>query len=98
MNKKEDPMEKEIKPMLLTTSDNPFNPFTQPVDWEAYDRDHGYHCREYLARVAFVSPDLSDEEYTKEVNAAVISIVDFNSRCGNIGLPEGVSYEIAVEE
>ena len=91
-------MEKEIRPMLLTTSDNPFNPFTQSSDWEAYDRDHGYYCTEYLARVAAVSPELSDEEYTKEVNNAVLSIVEFNNRYGNIGLPDGVSYEIAFEE
>ena len=91
-------MENKIRPMLLTTSDNPFNPFTQPTEWDAYDRDHGYHCKEYLARVALVSPELSDEDYTEAVNAAVISIVDFNSRFGNIGLPDGVTYEMAVEE
>lgn len=91
-------MEKEVKPLLLTTSDNPFNPFTQPVEWEAYDRDHGYYCKEYLARVAVVSPELSEDEYTNAVNEAVISIVEFNDRYGNIGLPDGVTYEMAVEE
>ncbi len=90
-------MENEIKPMLLTTSDNPFNPFTQPTEWEAYDSDHGYHCREYLARVAFVSPDLPDDEYTQAVNDAVLSIIAFNSKYPDPVLPEGVTYEIAVE-
>jgi len=87
----------EIKPMLLTTSDNPFNPFTQPIDWQSFDNEHGYHCTEYLARVAFTSPYLTDEEYTKAVNEAVLSIVEFNSRFKDPILPEGVSYEIAFE-
>lgn len=91
-------MENEIKPMLLTTSDNPFNPFTQPTDWQAYDEDHGYYCNAYLARIASTSPELSDEEYTKEVNSAVLSIVDFNKRFPDPNLPEGVTYEIAIEE
>ena len=84
--------------MLLTTSDNPFNPFTQPIEWEAYDSDHGYHCREYLARVAFVSPDLPDDEYTQAVNDAVLSIIAFNSKYPDPVLPEGVTYEVAVEK
>lgn len=91
-------MEKEIKPILLTTSDNPFNPFTQSEDWEVYDRDHGYFCREYLARVAFVSPDLPDDEYTDEVNKAVLSIIDFNKRYPDPTLPKGVHYIAATEE
>lgn len=91
-------MDSEIRPMLLTTSDNPFNPFTHPTDWEAYDNDHGYYCREYLARVAFTSPDLSDEEYTNAVNAAVLSIVEFGNRFKDPRLPDGVTYEVAIEE
>ena len=91
-------MEEEIRPMLLTTSDNPFNPFTHPVDWRAYDEDHGYYCREYLARIANTSPDLPDDEYTRALNEAILSIVDFNTRYPDPTLPEGVTYQIAVEE
>jgi hypothetical protein len=91
-------MEKEIKPMLLTTSDNPFNPFTQQEDWEAFDRDHGYNCSAYLARVAFTSPDLPQDEYTKAVNDAVLSIIEFSTRYPDPTLPDGVTYEIAFEE
>ena len=91
-------MEKEIRPMLLTTSDNPFNHFTQPVDWRAYDEDHGYYCREYLARVANTSPDLPDDEYTLAVNNAVLEIIRHTSKYPDPVLPEGVTYEIAFEE
>ena len=91
-------MANEIKPILLTTSDNPFNPFTHPVEWRAYDEDHGYYCREYLARVAETSPDLPDEEYTKAVNEAVFNILSHTSKFPDPLLPEGVYYEMAIEE
>ena len=88
----------EVRPMLLTTTDNPFNPFTQPVDWRAFDEDHGYYCREYLARVADTSPDLPDEEYTLALNKAVLSIIEFNDRFKDPRLPEGVDYTFICED
>ena len=45
---------------MLTTEDNPFNPFTQWDDWYFYDLSKGYNTCERLARIAkpgFVLPD-----------------------------------------
>lgn len=38
--------------VMLSTSDNPFNPFTEPRDWFFFDYYHGYNTLGYLARVA----------------------------------------------
>ena len=63
---------------LVTTIDNPFNPFTQFDDWYRFDNDHGYHTCEYLARIAKTSIDLDDEAYANAVNEAVDEIVRLN--------------------
>lgn len=64
--------------IMLTTIDNPFNPFTQWDEWKRFDEDHGYFTCNYLARIAKVSGDLSDMEYEQAVDAAIDEIVKFN--------------------
>ena len=64
-----------IKALMLTTKDNPYNPFTNFDEWFAFDSQKGYHTCSYLARVARTSPDLSDEEETRTINDAITRIV-----------------------
>ncbi len=40
-----------MKSHMLSTSDNPFNPFTHFEEWLAYDTRAGYHCLSLQARV-----------------------------------------------
>lgn len=63
------------KEFMLTTIDNPFNPFDRFDDWYRFDMDHGYNTCGYLARVARVSDALSDADYDDEVNRAIDSII-----------------------
>lgn len=64
--------------VLVTTIDNPFNPFTQFEDWYRFDEDHGYHTCAYLARIADTSYELSDADYEKRIDQAVDEIVEMN--------------------
>ena len=63
---------------MLTTLDNPFNPFVQWDEWQRFDEDHGYHTMSYLARIALLSPDLSTEDYNQAVEDAIDEIVELN--------------------
>ena len=63
---------------MLTTTDNPYNPFTQFDEWNAFDEAKGYYTCNYLARVANVSESLSAEEYDTEINDAIDEIVKLN--------------------
>lgn len=63
---------------MLTTIDNPFDPFTQWDHWKRYDEDKKYYTCNYLARIAKTSDDLSDEENNKEIESAINEIVSFN--------------------
>lgn len=64
--------------MMLTTIDNPFNPFTQWDEWRRYDEDKKYFTCAYLARIAKTSDDLSEEDYNKAIDDAIDEIVSLN--------------------
>ena len=63
---------------MLTTLDNPFDPFTQWTDWQRFDEDNGYNSMNYLARIAILSPDLPLDDYNEAVEAAIDEIVELN--------------------
>lgn len=61
---------------MLTTTDNPFDPFTQYDEWYSFDSRHGYHTPELLARVAIVSDEVSDVDESLEIEEAIDEIVE----------------------
>lgn len=63
---------------MLTTIDNPFDPFTQFDEWFAFDEAKGYHTCAYLARIAKTSDELSEADEEVAVEAAIDEIVKFN--------------------
>ena len=67
-----------MKVCMLTTIDNPFNPFTQFDDWNKFDEQHGYYTNGYLARIAHTSDELSDADYTAEIERAIDEICEYN--------------------
>lgn len=63
---------------MLTTVDNPFDPFTQWDEWFAWDAAAGYHTPGLLARIANVSDDLSDADVNMAIQDAIDEIVKEN--------------------
>lgn len=63
---------------LLTTLDNPFNPFTHYDDWYNYDVTKGYNTCSYLARIVKSSDELSDEDEALAIDQAMDEIVKIN--------------------
>jgi hypothetical protein len=64
--------------LMVTTTDNPFNPFDQFDEWYAYDVGNGYCTSAYLARVVKSSDELSEEQQTQAINDAVVEIASEN--------------------
>ena len=65
---------------MLTTIDNPWNPFTNWDEWFAWDRQAGYDTPGYLARIARTSFDLSDADQEQVISDAINEIVKLNIR------------------
>lgn len=61
---------------MLTTVDNPYNPFTQWDLWYSFDENQkGYCSCEYLDRVSATSDGFSEAENQRELNRAIDWIV-----------------------
>jgi len=63
---------------MLTTVDNPFDPFTQWDEWFAWDMNAGYHTPGLLARVALAPSDLSEADEQQAIQQAIDEIVREN--------------------
>lgn len=63
---------------MLTTSDNPFNPYTHWDEWYAFDVGAGYHTTSYLARVARSSTELSASDQALAIKDAIDEILEYN--------------------
>ena len=63
---------------MLTTVDNPYNPFTDFDEWYAWDARAGYHTLAYLARIVRTSHELSDAYDDAAVESAIDEIVAHN--------------------
>lgn len=63
---------------MLTTEDNPYDPFEQFDEWFAFDEQKGYHTCSYLDRIAKTSINLSDADYEVEIENAIDEICRLN--------------------
>jgi hypothetical protein len=63
---------------MLTTWDNPFDPFTQWEEWYAFDEAAGYHTCALLARIVVTSEEHSDLDHRLALQDAIDEIVNEN--------------------
>jgi hypothetical protein len=63
---------------MLTTTDNPYNPFTQFDLWFQFDISKGYDTCAFIDRVANTSDELTDKENDKEIENAMKEIAKEN--------------------
>lgn len=63
---------------MLSTIDNPFNPFDNFDSWFMYDMDKGYNSCAYLARIGKFSDQLTDQENDEEQERAIDEIVKYD--------------------
>lgn len=62
--------------IMLTTFDNPYDPFDDFVQWFMFDIEKGYYTCSRLARIAKFSEDFSVEEDKRETERAIDEIID----------------------
>jgi hypothetical protein len=63
---------------MLTTVDNPFDPFTQFDEWFHWDEAAGYHTMSLLARLAMVGEDLPEADQNLAIQSTIDEIVAEN--------------------
>lgn len=63
---------------MLTTIDNPFNPFEDYSSWLMFDKEFGYDSAERLARIANLSDDMTQKEVDEEIERAIDEIIKYD--------------------
>ncbi len=63
------------KECMITTTDNPYDYFTQFDQWYMYDISHGHKTCSLLARIAKTSIHLSDFINQLEIERAIDQII-----------------------
>lgn len=74
---------------MLTTVDNPYDPFTRFDEWYSWDAAAGYHTPSFLARIVKSSDELSEADQDLAIERAIDEIVKENV----LGLYRKVSQE-----
>lgn len=69
------------KQFMLTTFDNPFDPFDDFASWLSFDKDHHHDSSELLMRFANLTDDMTDIESNNEIERAIdrIIAIDFQN-------------------
>ena len=63
---------------MLTTVDNPFDPWTDFDEWNAWDLRAGYNTSAFLARVVVMSHELSETQQEDALEDAILEIAEHN--------------------
>lgn len=63
---------------MLTTIDNPFDPFEEFTNWLLFDKEKGYNTCEKLARIAVLPDNLSEKEKNDEIDRAMDEIIKYD--------------------
>lgn len=65
---------------MLTTFDNPYDPFDQFLKWFLFDTEKGYNSCDYLGRIAKTSEEFTDEENNRAIEDAIDEIIKYDFR------------------
>lgn len=63
---------------MLTTVDNPFNPFEDFRSWFLYDIEKGYNSCDYLGRIVNITDDMTQKEINSETERAIDEIIEYD--------------------
>ena len=63
---------------LLTTLDNPYNPFVDFTSWYMFDCEKGHNTSSRLARIANLNSEMTQKERDEEMDRAMNLIVKFD--------------------
>lgn len=66
------------KGYMLTTLDNPFDPFNDFKEWFKFDCEKGHNTSSRLARIANINSEMSQKEIDEEMERAMDLIVKYD--------------------
>lgn len=68
----------KLRKAMITTKDNPYDPFENFSQWFVYDVEKGYNTCAYLGRIVKTSDALSEQENDKIIEEAIDEIIKYD--------------------
>lgn len=66
------------KDVMLTTTDNPYDPFDDFDRWLAFDTEKGYNTCGLVARISKSSSEFSDSMQVDEIEKAIDDFIEID--------------------
>ena len=63
---------------MLSTVDNPYNPFEDFDSWFMFDTEKGYYSCSRLDRIAHFTDDMTQKEIDEETERAIDEIIKYD--------------------
>lgn len=63
---------------MLTTLDNPFDPFNEFTSWYMFDCEKGHNTSSRMARIVNLDPEMSQKEVDEEMDRAMNLIIKYD--------------------
>ena len=79
---------------MITTFDNPYNPFKQFDLWFLYDIEKGYNTCGKLDRLTNISDDMSQKEINDEIDRAMDKLININPELYTFCIPPADKKDI----
>lgn len=78
---------------MLSTDDNPYDPFDNYPQWEAWDRRAGYHTSDFIARIVLATGETSIQLAVQAINNAVDEAVRENVQGNYVKVSRTMTYD-----
>lgn len=85
------------KGYMLTTLDNPFDPFVDFTQWFMYDCEKGHNTASRLARLVNINSEMTQKEVDEEMERAIDFIMKYDLEEKYIKIQEN-SEKITTEQ
>ena len=66
-----------MREVMLSTKDNPYDPFTHFEEWYAFDTQKGYNCCSLIDRVCVTSNDFDDQMQEDALEETIDNVIKF---------------------
>lgn len=66
------------KEVMITTVDNPFDPFDDFDNWFQFDTEKGYYTSSRLCRIASFEDDMTEKEQFEELERAIDRLIEID--------------------
>jgi hypothetical protein len=85
------------KECMVTTIDNPYNPFEDFTNWFLFDTEKGYNTSSKLARLSSYTEDMTDLERAEEMERAIDCLLKVDFRGVYVKIIEDTPLPTAVK-